>query len=39
MAYGAEVVRRARQQLANAKTDKESRYQQHLLQAYQQEPR
>ena len=39
MAYGAEVVRRARQQLANAKADKESLYQQHLLQAYQQEPR
>ncbi len=39
MAYGADVVRRARRQLENAKADKESVYQQHLREAYQKEPR
>ena len=39
MAYGAEVLRRARQRLADAKADRESMYQQHLVQAYRQEPR
>ena len=39
MAYGADILRRARQQLASAKADRESIYQQHLLQAYRQEPR
>lgn len=39
MSYSADIVQRARQQLESAKADKESVYQQHLLQAYQQEPR
>lgn len=39
MSYSADIVRRARQQLESAKADKESVYQQHLLQAYRQEPR
>lgn len=39
MPYGADIVRRARQQLASAKADRESAYQQRLLQAYQREPR
>ena len=39
MAYSADIVARARRQLESAKADKESQYQQHLLQAYRQEPR
>ena len=39
MPYSAEVVRRARQSLAQQKTDKESQYQQHLQEAYIKLPR
>lgn len=39
MSYSAEVVRRARQQLASAKADRESVYQEHLHNAYLKEPR
>jgi len=37
--YSVEVVRRARQKLADAKADKQSRYQQDLQTAYAQQPR
>ena len=39
MAYSAEVVRRARARLAQAKEDRESENRQHLAQAYAQVPR
>ncbi len=39
MAYSAEVVRRARQRLAQAREDRESENRQHLAQAYAQVPR
>ncbi len=39
MAYSAEVVRRARARLAQAKEDRESENRQHLAQAYKQVPR
>ena len=39
MAYSNEIVRKARRQLANAKADRESLYQQHLQTAYAQVPR
>lgn len=39
MAYSAEVLQRARQRLADRKTDKESRYNQNLHTAYTQQPR
>ena len=39
MAYSAEVVRRARQRLAEARADRESENQQHLQEAYRQVPR
>ena len=39
MPYSAEVMRRARQRLANAKADKESVYQEHLHNAYVKAPR
>lgn len=39
MAYSAEVVRRARQRLAQAKEDRESENRQHLMEAYAQVPR
>ena len=39
MAYSAEVVRRARERLAQAKEDRESENRQHLAQAYAQVPR
>ena len=39
MAYSAEILRRAQQQLASAKADRESLNQQRLAQAYRQEPR
>lgn len=39
MAYSAEVVRRARERLAQAKEDRESENRQHLAQAYQLVPR
>ena len=39
MAYSADVIRRARQCLAQAKADRESENRQHLAQAYQQVPR
>ena len=39
MAYSAEVVQRARAQLAQAKEDRESENRQHLQEAYQQVPR
>ena len=39
MAYSVEVMQRARQRLADRKTDKESRYQENLEQAYQAQPR
>ncbi len=39
MPYGVEIVRRAQQLLARIKADRESVYQQHLQQAYSQEPR
>ena len=39
MAYSADVVRRARARLAQAKTDRELENRQHLEQAYQQVPR
>ena len=39
MAYSAEVVRRARQQLEQAREDRESENRQHIQQAYQQVPR
>ena len=39
MAYSAEVVRRARARLAQAKADRESENRQHLAQAYAQVPR
>ena len=39
MAYSADVVRRARERLANAKADRESENQQHLQIAYSQVPR
>lgn len=39
MAYSAEIVRRARQVLAQRKADRESEYQEHLHTAYKQVPR
>ena len=39
MAYSAEVIRRARARLAQAKEDRESENRQHLAQAYEQVPR
>ena len=39
MAYSAEVVRRARERLAQAKEDRESENRQHLAQAYEKVPR
>ncbi len=39
MAYSAEVIKRARERLAQAKADRESENQQHLQQAYAQLPR
>ena len=39
MGYSAEVIRRARARLAEAKADRESQNQQHLRQAYEQVPR
>ena len=39
MAYSAEVIRRARARLAQAKEDRESENRQHLVQAYEQVPR
>ena len=39
MSYSAEIVRRARQRLANQKTDRESIYAEHLQTAYQEAPR
>ena len=39
MAYSADVLRRARQTLSQLKTDKESKYQQHLQEAYSKLPR
>ena len=39
MAYSAEVIRRARQRLENAKADRESENQQHLQTAYDRVPR
>lgn len=39
MAYSTEILARAQQQLASAKADRESIYQQHLAEAYRQEPR
>lgn len=39
MAYSAEVVRRARERLAQARADRESENQAHLARAYEQEPR
>ena len=39
MAYSNEIVRKARRQLASAKADRESLYQQHLQTAYVQVPR
>ena len=39
MAYSAEVVRRARERLAQAKEDRESENRQHLAQAYESVPR
>lgn len=39
MAYSKEIVRRARQRLAEAKADRDSENQQHLMQAYAQVPR
>ena len=39
MAYSAEILMRAQQQLASAKADRESMNQQRLAQAYRQEPR
>ena len=39
MAYSAEVVKRARQRLAQDKEDRESENRQHLAQAYAQVPR
>lgn len=39
MAYSKEIVRRARQRLAEAKADRESENQAHLMQAYEQLPR
>ncbi len=39
MSYSAEIVRLARQQLAQRKADKESKYQQHLQEAYRTAPR
>ena len=38
MAYSAEVVRRARERLAQAKADRESENRQHLMQAYEKLP-
>ena len=39
MAYSAEVVRRARERLAQAKEDRESENRQHLAEAYAMVPR
>ena len=39
MAYSAQIVRRARQELAQKKSDKESQYRQNLQRAYEQLPR
>ena len=39
MAYSAEVIRRARERLAQAKEDRESENRQHLAEAYQKVPR
>lgn len=39
MAYSKEVLQKARQRLADRKADKESRYNQNLLEAYRQQPR
>ena len=39
MAYSAEVLKRARERLAQAKADRESENQQHLQRAYQKVPR
>lgn len=39
MSYSAEIVRRARQKLAQRKADKDSKYQQHLQEAYEKAPR
>ena len=39
MAYSAEVVRRARERLAQAKEDRESENRQHLAEAYRRVPR
>ena len=39
MAYSKEIIRKARERLAQAKADRESENQAHLIQAYQQQPR
>lgn len=39
MAYSKEVLQKGRQRLADRKADKESRYNQNLLEAYRQQPR
>lgn len=39
MAYSQEVIRRARERLAGEKSDRESRYRQHLQEAYEKLPR
>ena len=39
MGYSAEVMRRARARLAEAKSDRESENQQHLMEAYDRIPR
>ena len=39
MAYGMDILQRARQRLADQKIEKESRYHQNLFRAYEQQPR